>query len=42
MKVGDLVVYDPVAVGRMTGGRWQDISSEDYGLGIVLDENPYY
>ena len=42
MKVGDLVVYDPIAVGRMTGGRWQDISSEDYGLGIVLDENPYY
>ena len=42
MQVGDLVVYDPVAVGRMTGGRWQDISSEDYGLGIVLDENPYY
>ena len=39
MKVGDLVVYDPVAVGRMIG----DVErSEDYGLGIVLDENPYY
>jgi hypothetical protein len=42
VQVGDLVVYDPDAVGRMTGGKWQDISSEDYGLGVVLDENPYY
>ena len=33
MKVGDLVIHDPVA----TIGR-----SEDYGLGIILDENPYY
>ena len=34
MKVGDLVVYDPAVtdIGR----------SEDYGLGIILDENPYY
>ena len=34
MKVGDLVVYDPAATDIGT--------SEDYGLGIILDENPYY
>ena len=39
MKVGDLVVYNPIAVGGMTGDI---VRSEDYGLGIVLDENPYY
>ena len=31
MQVGDLVVYDP---------HFQ--ITEDYGLGIILDENPYY
>ena len=30
MEVGDLVVYN-----------WKP-GSEDYGLGIILDENPYY
>ena len=30
MKVGDLVVY-----------AWKP-ASEDHGLGIILDENPYY
>jgi len=30
VKVGDLVVYN-----------WKP-GSEDYGLGIILDENPYY
>ena len=39
MKVGDLVVYNPIAVGGMTGDI---VRSEDYGLGIILDENPYY
>ena len=34
MQVGDLVVYDH-AVSDF--GR-----SEDYGLGVVLDENPHY
>ena len=39
MKVGDLVIYDPASVGGMT----RDIvRAEDYGLGIILDENPYY
>ena len=42
MKVGDLVVYNPETARRMAGGRWQGMSSEDYGVGIVLDENPYY
>ena len=39
MKVGDLVIYDPVSLGGMhiRAGR-----TEDYGLGIILDENPYY
>ena len=31
MQVGDLVVYDP---------HFQ--ITEDYGLGIILDENPHY
>tara|TARA_R110002074_G_scaffold234097_1_gene405934 strand:- start:259 stop:528 length:270 start_codon:yes stop_codon:yes gene_type:complete len=42
VKVGDLVVYNPETARRMAGGRWQGMSSEDYGVGIVLDENPYY
>ena len=42
MRVGDLVVYNPKTARRMVGGRWQGMSSEDYGVGIVLDENPYY
>jgi hypothetical protein len=42
VKVGDLVVYNPETARRMSGGRWQGMSSEDYGVGIVLDENPYY
>ena len=42
MKVGDLVVYNPIAVGGMTGDIVRWTCSEDYGLGIVLDENPYY
>jgi len=42
VKVGDLVVYNPETARRMVGGRWQGMSSEDYGVGIVLDENPYY
>ena len=33
MKVGDLVVYNHIG---------DIVRSEDYGLGIVLDENPYY
>ena len=34
MQVGDLVIYNPTVtdIGR----------SEDYGLGIILDENPHY
>jgi len=39
MKVGDLVVYNPASVGGMTG---EIVRCEDYGLGIILDENPYY
>ena len=39
MKVGDLVIYNPVSVGGMHVGIG---STEDYGLGIILDENPYY
>ena len=42
MKVGDLVVYNPKTMRRMSGGKWQGMNSEDYGVGIVLDENPYY
>ena len=42
MQVGDLVVYNPIAVGGMTGDIAAVGRSEDYGLGIVLDENPYY
>ena len=42
MKVGDLVVYNPIAVGGMTGDIVRWTCSEDYGLGIVWDENPYY
>ena len=33
MQVGDLVVYNHIG---------DIVRSEDYGLGIVLDENPYY
>ena len=33
MKVGDLVVYNHIG---------DIVRSEDYGLGLVLDENPYY
>ena len=33
MKIGDLVVYNHIG---------DIVRSEDYGLGIVLDENPYY
>ena len=33
MEVGDLVVYNHIG---------DIVRSEDYGLGIVLDENPYY
>ena len=39
MKVGDLVVYNPASVGGMTG---EIVRCEDFGLGIILDENPYY
>ena len=39
MKVGDLVVYNPASVGGMTG---EIVRCEDYGLGIILDENPHY
>ena len=42
MRVGDLVVYNPTTPRRMSGGKWHGMSSEDYGVGIVLDENPYY
>ena len=42
MKAGDLVVYNPTTPRRMSGGKWHGMSSEDYGVGIVLDENPYY
>jgi hypothetical protein len=42
VKVGDLVVYNPKTMRRMSGGKWQGMNSEDYGVGIVLDENPYY
>ncbi len=39
MKVGDLVVYNPASVGGMTG---EIVRCEDFGLGIILDENPHY
>jgi len=39
MKVGDLVIYNPVSRGGMHVGIGR---TEDYGLGIILDENPYY
>ena len=42
MRVGDLVVYNPKTARRLVGGRWQGMSSDDYGVVIVLDENPYY
>ena len=37
MKVGDLVVFDPVIEGVVEYAK-----PEDYGLGIILDENPHY
>tara|TARA_Y100000296_G_scaffold51509_1_gene59046 strand:- start:526 stop:774 length:249 start_codon:yes stop_codon:yes gene_type:complete len=39
VKVGDLVVYNPASVGGMTG---EIVRCEDFGLGIILDENPHY
>ena len=39
MKIGDLVVYNPASVGGMTG---EIVRCEDFGLGIILDENPHY
>ena len=37
MKVGDLVVFDPVIEYGLEYAK-----PEDYGLGIILDENPHY
>ena len=37
MKVGDLVVFHPVIEGVVEFAK-----PEDYGLGIILDENPHY
>jgi len=37
VKVGDLVVFDPVIEGVVEYAK-----PEDYGLGIILDENPHY
>jgi len=37
MKVGDLVVFDPVIEGVVEYAK-----PEDFGLGIILDENPHY
>jgi len=39
VKIGDLVVYNPASVGGMTG---EIVRCEDFGLGIILDENPHY